>query len=77
MRGGGSSRDGSRLLDTVYEAVLARDSEARGLREARQVPVPIELRRVRFDERFRADPIVKDSRSCGTQIRGEGHKGAP
>ncbi|HOD52636.1 MAG TPA: GxxExxY protein [Candidatus Hydrogenedentes bacterium] len=32
------------LLDTVYEAVLARDLEARGPRAARQVPVPITSR---------------------------------
>ena len=64
-------------LDTVYEAVLARDLEARGLRVARQVPIPIELRGIRFDEGFRADPVVENNRSCGTQIRGEGHKRAP
>ena len=29
-------------LETVYEAVLARDLEARGLRVARQIPIPIE-----------------------------------
>ena len=68
---------GPGLLETVYEAVLARDLEARGLRAARQVPIPIELRGLRFDEGFRADLIVEDTRSCGTQIRGEGHKRAP
>ena len=35
---------GPGLLETVYEAVLARDLEARGPRVARQVPIPIELR---------------------------------
>ena len=68
---------GPGLLETVYEAALAQDLEARGLRVARQVPTPIELRRLRFDEGFRADLIVEDTRSCGTQIRGEGHEGAP
>jgi len=48
-------------LDTVYEAVLAQDLEARGLRAARQVPIPIELRGTRFDEGFRADLIVEDT----------------
>ncbi|HQM50730.1 MAG TPA: GxxExxY protein, partial [Candidatus Hydrogenedentes bacterium] len=46
---------GPGLLETVYEAVLARDLEARGLRAARQVPIPIELRGLQFDEGFRAD----------------------
>ena len=68
---------GPGLLETVYEAVLARDLEARGLRAARQILIPIELRGLRFDEGFRADPIVEDNRSCGTQIRGGGHKRAP
>jgi len=48
-------------LETVYEAVLARDLEARGLRAARQILIPIELRGLRFDEGFRADPIVEDT----------------
>jgi len=48
-------------LETVYEAVLARDLEARGLRVARQIPIPIELRGLWFDEGFRADPIVEDT----------------
>ena len=52
---------GPGLLETVYEAVLARDLEARGLRVARQIPIPIELRGLRFDEGFRADLIVEDT----------------
>ena len=48
-------------LETVYEAVLARDLEARGLRAARQVPIPIELRGLRFDEGLRADVIAEDT----------------
>ena len=52
---------GPGLLETVCEAVLARDSEVRGLRVARQVPIPIELRGIRFDEGFRADLIVEDT----------------
>jgi len=52
---------GPGLLETVYEAVLARDLEARGLRAARQVPIPIELRGLQFDEGFRTDLIVEDT----------------
>jgi len=48
-------------LETVCEAVLARDLEARGLRVARQIPIPIELRGIRFDEGFRADSIAEDT----------------
>ncbi len=51
---------GPGLLESVYEVVLVHDLEARGLRVARQVPIPIELRGVRFDEGFRADVIVED-----------------
>ncbi|HOD50388.1 MAG TPA: GxxExxY protein [Candidatus Hydrogenedentes bacterium] len=43
---------GPGLLETVCEAVLARDSEVRGLRVARQVPIPIELRRRHFSRVF-------------------------
>ena len=52
---------GPGLLETVYEAVSPQDLEARGLRAAPQVPTPIELRRRRFDEGFRADLIVEDA----------------
>ena len=52
---------GPGLLETVYEAVLARDLEARGLRVARQIPIPIELRGLQFDEGFRTDLIVEDT----------------
>ena len=50
---------GPGLLETVYEVVLAHDLEAGGLRAERQVPIPIELRGIRFDEGFRADIIVE------------------
>ena len=52
---------GPGLLDTVYEAVRARDLEARGLRAARRVPIPIELRGIWFDEGFGADLSVEDA----------------
>ena len=50
---------GPGLLETVYEVVLVRELERRGLRAERQVPVAIEYNEIRFDEGFRADIIVK------------------
>ena len=50
---------GPGLLETVYQAVLARELERRGLRVERQVPVPIVYRDLRFEEAFRADIIVE------------------
>jgi GxxExxY protein len=50
---------GPGLLETVYEVVLARELERRGLRVERQVPVPIVYERLRFEEGFRADNIVE------------------
>jgi GxxExxY protein len=50
---------GPGLLETVYEVVLAHDLQSRGLRVERQVPIPIKLRGVTFDEGFRADMIVE------------------
>jgi len=53
------SKLGPGLLESVYEIVLARELERRGLRIARQVSVPIEYEGLRFDEGFRADIIVE------------------
>ena len=50
---------GPGLLESVYEAVLARELERRGLRVERQVPIPIEYEGLKFDEGFRADIIVE------------------
>ena len=50
---------GPGLFETVYEVVLAHDLQTRGLRVERQVPIPIALRGVKFDEGFRADMIVE------------------
>jgi GxxExxY protein len=50
---------GPGLLEIVYEVVLAHDLQARGLHARRQVPIPIELRGITFDEGFRADIIVE------------------
>lgn len=51
---------GPGLLETVYEVVLARMLTERGLRVRRQVPVPVELMGMKFEEGFRADLIVHD-----------------
>ena len=51
---------GPGLLESVYEAVLAKMLEQRGLRVRRQVPVPINLMNLHFDEGFRADLIVNE-----------------
>jgi GxxExxY protein len=50
---------GPGLLDTVYESVLARELEERGLKVERQVPVPIRYKEILLDEGFRADLIVE------------------
>jgi GxxExxY protein len=50
---------GPGLLETVYEVVLARELEKRGLYVVRQQPVPIVFGDLTFDEGFRADLIVE------------------
>ena len=49
---------GPGLLESVYEVVLARMLEERGLSVRRQMPVPIRLMGMSFDEGFRADIVV-------------------
>ncbi len=51
---------GPGLLETVYEVVLARELEKRGLNVVRQQPMPIVFGDLKFDEGFRADLIVED-----------------
>ena len=51
---------GPGLLESVYEAVLAKELANRGLSVSRQVPVKIEYEDLVFDEGFRADLIVED-----------------
>jgi len=51
---------GPGLLETVYEAVLAKKLEQAGLCVQRQVPVPIRYEGLVFDEGFRADLIVNE-----------------
>ncbi len=50
---------GPGLLESVYEVVLARELEVRGMQVARQVPVPIVFNGNQFDEGFRADLLVE------------------
>jgi len=51
---------GPGLLESVYEAVLAKELEKRSLKILRQIPVPIDVFGLNFDEGFRADLIVED-----------------
>jgi GxxExxY protein len=51
---------GPGLLESVYEVILARELERRGLKVQRQVPIAITYDRVRFDEGFRADLVVEE-----------------
>ena len=50
---------GPGLLESVYEVVLAKELERRGLAVVRQVAVPIAYEGMTFDEGFRADIIVE------------------
>lgn len=51
---------GPGLLESVYQVVLARELELRGLSVQREVPVPIHYKNLRFEEGFRADLIVEN-----------------
>jgi GxxExxY protein len=51
---------GPGLLESVYEVVLAKELESRGLSVQRQVPVKIEYEGLKFDEGFRADLIIEN-----------------
>jgi len=50
---------GPGLLESVYEAVLARELTTRGLQVARQCPVPIMYDGTLFEAGFRADLLVE------------------
>jgi GxxExxY protein len=52
---------GPGLLESVYEAVLAKQLQLAGLTFQRQVPVPIVYEGISFDEGFRADLIINRS----------------
>lgn len=49
---------GPGLLESVYEAVLARMLEQRGLQVERQKPIDFEYLGMRFEGGFRADLVV-------------------
>ena len=51
---------GPGLLETVYEAVLAKQLERAGLSVRRQQSVPINFEGLQFDEGFRADIILNN-----------------
>jgi GxxExxY protein len=51
---------GPGLLESVYEVVLARALERRGLRVERQKTVVFEFDGIRFEEGFRVDLLVED-----------------
>ncbi len=51
---------GSGLLETVYEVILARELENRGLSVKRQLRIPIEYHGIKFEEGFRADIVVEN-----------------
>lgn len=52
---------GPGLLETVYEVILAKMLQDRGLKVERQQPIPVEFAGVRFDEGFRADLVVENA----------------
>lgn len=51
---------GSGLLESVYEVILAKELELRGLQVRRQVSIPLNYKGIRFQESFRADLIVEN-----------------
>ena len=51
---------GPGLLESVYEAILAKLLKDQGLDVKRQVPIPFEYESMRFEEGFRADLVVED-----------------
>ncbi|MDX2210223.1 MAG: GxxExxY protein [Sphingopyxis sp.] len=51
---------GPGLFEIVYESILAGRLEARGLRVARQVPVPLIFDGQTFEPAFRVDLLVED-----------------
>lgn len=51
---------GPGLLESAYEAVLAKILEQRGLQVERQKPVPVQYHGVSLDEGFRLDLLVDD-----------------
>jgi GxxExxY protein len=54
-------RLGPGLLEAVYEAVLSRTLERRGLHVERQKPITFEVDGMRFPDAFRVDLLVEGS----------------
>ena len=52
---------GPGLLESSYEACLARELEVRGIAFKRQVPLPIVYKDVKLDCGYRMDLVVGDS----------------
>mgnify|MGYP001614310558 FL=1 len=52
---------GPGLLESVYEAVLAKMLESKGLKVKRQNTITFEYAGIRFEEGFRYDMLVNDS----------------
>ncbi|MBX3403274.1 MAG: GxxExxY protein [Phycisphaeraceae bacterium] len=51
---------GPGLLESSYEACLAHEMELRGLRIARQLPLPIVYKKAHLDAGYRLDLVVED-----------------
>jgi GxxExxY protein len=51
---------GPGLLESVYESVLAKSLEKRGLKVERQKPMSFVFDEIQFDEGFRVDLLVND-----------------
>jgi GxxExxY protein len=52
-------RLGPGLLESVYEMVLAKELERRGLKVERQKPISFEFDGLRFEDGFRVDLLVE------------------
>jgi len=50
---------GPGLLESVYEAILARDLQRRGLRVQRQIPISFDYDGLQFKDCFRIDLMVE------------------
>ena len=55
------TRLGPGLLESVYEMILARDLERRGLKVHRQLPLSFEYEGHRFSEALRVDLFVENT----------------
>jgi GxxExxY protein len=55
---------GPGLLESAYEACLAHELEALGLRFERQRPVPLEYKGIRLDCGYRRESVLKNGRDA-------------